>query len=180
MSATACGLFAPGFRARLPADGGPRRAIPLSRDGGGFHHGVDAGGKPGDRYLFELDGGAAYPCPASRWQPEGVHGPSLVVDARGFAWTDACWKRPPFRDLVIYELHIGAFTPEGTFRAAIGKLPHLKDLGVTAIEVMPVADFPGERNWGYDGVRLFAPARFTAIPMIFARWWTPRMPRGSP
>jgi maltooligosyltrehalose trehalohydrolase len=149
------------------ADHGSSRAIPLARDESGFHRGVDARGKPGDRYLFELDGGAGRPCPASRWQPEGVHGPSLVVDARSFSWKDAAWNRPPFRDLVIYELHIGTFTPEGTFLAAIGKLPYLKDLGITAIEVMPVADFPGARNWGYDGVRLFAPAKVYGHPDDF-------------
>jgi maltooligosyltrehalose trehalohydrolase len=96
-----------------------------------------------------------------------VHGPSLVVDARSFSWKDGGWKIPEFRDLVIYELHIGAFTPEGTFRAAAEKLPYLKDLGITAIEVMPVADFPGERNWGYDGVRLYAPAKIYGHPDDF-------------
>jgi maltooligosyltrehalose trehalohydrolase len=151
----------------FPANQGPQRALALARDDRGFHEGVDAQGQPGDRYLFELDGGPAYPCPASRWQPEGVHGPSLVVDARSYPWKDGGWKIPSFRDLVIYEVHIGAFTPEGTFRAAIGKLPYLKDLGITAIEVMPVADFPGERNWGYDGVRLFAPAKVYGHPDDF-------------
>ena len=151
----------------FPPHDGPQRTIALQRDDGGFHQGVDAQGQPGDRYLFELDGNAGYPCPASRWQPEGVHGPSLVVDARNFPWKDGGWKIPPFRDLVIYELHLGAFTPEGTFRAAIGKLPYLKDLGITAVEVMPVADFPGERNWGYDGVRLYAPAKIYGHPDDF-------------
>jgi len=163
-------VWAPSRRvsARIfPANHGPQRTIALARDEGGFHQGVDDLGQAGDRYLFELDGGPAYPCPASRWQPEGVHGPSLVVDARGYPWKDARWKIPSFRDLVIYELHIGTFTPEGTFRAAIGKLPYLKQLGITAIEVMPVADFPGQRNWGYDGVLLFAPARIYGHPDDF-------------
>jgi len=150
----------------LPKDGQPERRLPLTRDAQGFHRGTDTQGQAGDRYLFELDG-RAFPCPASRWQPEGVHGPSLVVDAGAFAWTDQQWSKPPFRDLVIYELHIGTFTPEGTFLGAIDKLGHLRDLGITAIEIMPVADFPGSRNWGYDGVRLYAPAQAYGRPDDF-------------
>ena len=106
----------------------------------------------GDRYRFRLDGGAWLADPASRWQPDGVHGASAVVDRRAFAWTDAGWIGPSSRDTVLYELHIGTFTVEGTFASAAGQLGRLADLGVTAIEIMPVAAFPGTRNWGYDGV----------------------------
>jgi maltooligosyltrehalose trehalohydrolase len=97
------------------------------------------------------------PDPVSRWQPEGVHGPSRVVDPRAFTWTDGEWRGIPMADYVIYELHVGTFTPEGTFDAVIGDLERLVKLGVTAIEIMPVAEFPGGRNWGYDGVHLYAP-----------------------
>ncbi|GIV88761.1 MAG: malto-oligosyltrehalose trehalohydrolase [Chloroflexus sp.] len=111
---------------------------------------------PGTRYRYRLDGQRERPDPASRCQPEGVHGPSAVVDHH-FDWSDAAWRGVPLTDLVIYELHVGTFTPEGTFTAIIPHLPMLRDLGVTAIELMPVAHFPGQRNWGYDGVYLYAP-----------------------
>lgn len=111
---------------------------------------------PGSRYRYRLDGNRERPDPASRCQPEGVHGPSAVVD-HTFAWTDTAWRGVPLSDLVIYELHVGTFTAEGTFEAIIPHLPLLRDLGITAIELMPVAHFPGVRNWGYDGVYLYAP-----------------------
>ena len=115
--------------------------------------GVDAG----TRYRFRIDGDLAVPDPASRFQPEDVHGPSELIAPTAFRWTCTDWRGRPWEEAVIYELHVGTFTPEGTFRAMIDKLPYLVDLGVTAIEVMPVADFPGRRGWGYDGVALFAP-----------------------
>jgi maltooligosyltrehalose trehalohydrolase len=118
----------------------------------------------GARYRYRLDGGGAFPDPASRFQPEGVHGPSEVVDPDGYPWTDEDWRGVAHRDLVLYELHVGTFTPEGTFAAAARRLPHLVALGVTAVELMPIADFPGDRNWGYDGVDLFAPARCYGRP----------------
>lgn len=111
----------------------------------------------GTRYRYSLDGGPSLPDPVSRWQPEGVHGPSCVVDPRAFSWSDAGWTGIDMADYVIYELHVGTFTEAGTFDAAIEELRALADLGVTAIEIMPVAQFPGERNWGYDGVDLYAP-----------------------
>lgn len=110
---------------------------------------ADAG--PGTRYMFVLPGGVERPDPASRHQPEGVHGPSAVVDPR-FAWSDADWRGIPLQKYVIYEMHVGTFTEEGTFDAAARDLQRLRDLGVNAVEVMPVAAFPGSRNWGYDGV----------------------------
>jgi maltooligosyltrehalose trehalohydrolase len=118
----------------------------------------------GDRYAYSLDGRDPLPDPASRFQPDGVHGWSEIVDPRAFRWSDAGWRGLDPRRAVIYELHVGTFTPEGTFRAAIGKLPYLRDLGATAIELMPLADFAGARNWGYDGVALFAPPRAYGRP----------------
>ncbi len=113
--------------------------------------------RPGDLYSFVLDGERERPDPMSRFQPQGVHGPSEIVDPDSFAWTDSSWKGIPLASFIIYELHTGAFTPEGTLEAIISKLPHLQELGITAIELMPVAEFPGNRNWGYDGVDLYAP-----------------------
>lgn len=130
---------------------------PLAAEGGGYFSATIGSASPGSRYRYRIDGGAAYPDPASRAQPEGVHGPSQVV-AREFPWTDGAWQGRSLEELVIYEVHVGTFTPEGTFDAALRKLPYLASLGVTVVEIMPIANFPGERNWGYDGVDLFAPA----------------------
>ena len=113
--------------------------------------------KAGAMYRFLLDGGLEVPDPASRFQPADVHGPSEVVDPYSYEWKVETWTGRPWEECVIYELHVGAFTQEGTFRSAIEKLDYLSELGITAIEIMPVADFPGNRNWGYDGVLLFAP-----------------------
>ncbi|MBV8690090.1 MAG: malto-oligosyltrehalose trehalohydrolase [Actinobacteria bacterium] len=112
---------------------------------------------PGTDYRFALDGGDPLPDPRSRWQPAGVDGPSRVDDPESFEWTDTGWTGIDPAELVIYELHIGTFTPEGTFESAIERLDHVVDLGITAVEVMPVAEFPGDRGWGYDGVDLYAP-----------------------
>jgi maltooligosyltrehalose trehalohydrolase len=112
---------------------------------------------PGTDYAFVLDNEGPLPDPRSPWQPAGIHGPSRVVDHRMFPWTDKHWQAKPLTAAVIYELHIGTFTPEGTFAAAIEKLPHLVDLGITHVEVMPVNEFSGRWGWGYDGVDLYAP-----------------------
>jgi len=111
----------------------------------------------GADYFYLVGGGRELPDPVSRHQPRGVHGPSRVVDPEAFEWSDAGWRGPALKDYVIYELHVGTFTPEGTFEAAAGRLGHLKSLGVTAVELMPVAEFPGGRNWGYDGAYVYAP-----------------------
>src|ERR1044072_1230048 len=111
----------------------------------------------GADYFYVLDGERERPDPVSRFQPKGVHGPSRVVEPEGFAWTDKDWKGLALKDYIIYELHTGTFTPEGTFESVITKLAHLKSLGITAVELMPVAEFPGARNWGYDGAHLYAP-----------------------
>jgi maltooligosyltrehalose trehalohydrolase len=137
---------------------GPRgREHLLAPDAEGYHSAVVPGLGAGARYRYRLDGGVCYPDPASRFQPEGVHGPSEVVDTAGFGWTDREWRGLDAGDLVIYELHVGTFTGPGTFEAAIDRLDELARLGVTAIEIMPVAEFAGRRSWGYDGVDLFAP-----------------------
>ena len=153
--------------ALVDADG-RRQVVPMEPDvalgGGGYFVADRAGVAEGQQYLFgdgSNDGGAGdgppgRPDPCSLWQPDGVDGPSAVVFPERFAWTDAAWRGVARQDLVLYELHIGTFTPEGTFDAAIGRLDVLKELGVTAIEVMPVGQFPGGRNWGYDGVLPYA------------------------
>ncbi|MEK6371737.1 MAG: malto-oligosyltrehalose trehalohydrolase [Acidobacteriota bacterium] len=141
---------------------------PLDRETDGHFRGVVAGAQAGTRYRFRLDDeGETYPDPAARFQPEGPHGPSEVVDSTSYRWTNALALPPTMKAAVIYEIHIGTFTPEGTWRAAIDKLTHLRDAGVTIIEVMPVAEFPGRFGWGYDGVDLWAPAHFYGAPDDF-------------
>jgi maltooligosyltrehalose trehalohydrolase len=139
----------------LLEDGG---ALPLSREPDGHHALVVPGVGAGARYRYRLDGKGPFPDPASRRQPDGVHGPSEVVDPSTYRWSDAGWSGLDPRALAVYELHVGTFTPEGTFAAAARRLPALAELGITAVELMPVAAFPGGRSWGYDGVALFAPA----------------------
>src|SRR6266540_5480095 len=134
-------------------------AFALAPEGAGYFAGHLAGLRPGARYMYRLDGGDTRPDPASRFQPDGVHGPSQVVDPAMFAWTDASWRGVALEHLIVYELHVGAATDAGTFDALIERLDDLRALGVTAIELMPIADFPGDRGWGYDGVCLFAPSR---------------------
>ena len=137
---------------------------PLAPEGNGYFSGFVANVGAGTRYRFRLDGGAAYPDPASRYQPEGPHGPSMIIDPAAFAWTDAGWPGVSIEGQVVYELHIGTFTAAGTFRAAIEKLPLLAELGITVLELMPVADFAGRFGWGYDGVNEFAPSRLYGTP----------------
>jgi maltooligosyltrehalose trehalohydrolase len=132
------------------------RVEPLARGDAGYHRGVVDGVGAGDRYRYRLDGRDEFPDPASRFQPEGVHGPSQVVDPAAFRWSDEGWFGLPRRDLVLYELHVGTFSEEGTFAGVAAHLDELVELGVTAIEVMPIAEFPGARNWGYDGAALYA------------------------
>jgi maltooligosyltrehalose trehalohydrolase len=148
-------------------DGGGESAHPLAREEGGYWSGVVDEARAGSLYRFRLDGGGAFPDPASRFQPEGPHGPSMVVDPAAYAWKDAHWRGTSIPGQVIYELHVGTLTREGTWRAAIGELARLADLGVTLLEVMPVADFPGAFGWGYDGVNLYAPTRLYGTPDDF-------------
>jgi maltooligosyltrehalose trehalohydrolase len=112
---------------------------------------------PGTDYFYRLDGRREVPDPVSRYQPAGVHGPSQVIDPQQYRWSQVVWNSIEPNELVIYEVHVGTFTEAGTFEAAIPYLPELRDLGVTALQLMPVAEFPGERNWGYDGVFPYAP-----------------------
>jgi maltooligosyltrehalose trehalohydrolase len=148
------------------AAGNADRVLPLASEEGGYFSGCAAGVGSGTRYRFRLDGGEAFPDPASRYQPEGPHGPSQVVDPT-FSWTDAGWRGISLAGQVISEIHIGTFTPEGTFRAAAEKMDALADVGITVIEVMPIADFPGKFGWGYDGVNLYAPTRLYGTPADF-------------
>lgn len=150
---------------------GPRMAGPRCLDtlAGGMFGGVYDDVGTGARYRYLLDGRGPFPDPASRFQPDGVHGPSTVVDPDAFVWTDQQWAGPASGNHAIYELHVGTFTPAGTFAGVEERLPYLRDLGVTAVELMPVADFPGRRNWGYDGVALFAPARCYGEPDALRR-----------
>jgi maltooligosyltrehalose trehalohydrolase len=142
----------------------PVRGIELNRAGDGFFQGVDRLGRPGNLYKFRFGPHGAFPDPASHFQPLGVHGPSEVIDHSAFQWPSTGFKRPALAELLVYECHIGTFTRKGTFAAAIEKLPHVKALGATAIQLMPVGDFAGRRNWGYDGVSLFAPSRCYGRP----------------
>ncbi|HZW95464.1 MAG TPA: malto-oligosyltrehalose trehalohydrolase [Candidatus Eremiobacteraceae bacterium] len=131
--------------------------LPLEASDQGWFELVTDAAKTGAQYRFRVDGAKAVPDPASRFQPHDVHGPSEVVDPNAFDWQDAAWRGRRWEEAVIYELHVGAFTRAGTFSAALEQLDYLADLGITAIELMPLADFPGLRNWGYDGVLPFAP-----------------------
>jgi maltooligosyltrehalose trehalohydrolase len=135
-------------------DGNKHQDLAMQNAGTFFELKASAGA--GDRYSYIVDQNKPVPDPVSRLLPEGVHGPTEIIDPEAFIWTDSAWRGLPLRDYVIYELHIGTFTAEGTFDAAIARLPYLKKLGVTVIEIMPVAAFPGSRNWGYDGVSPYA------------------------
>jgi maltooligosyltrehalose trehalohydrolase len=149
-------LWAPGCNSVAVLLEGDGRGVPMQPHAGGFFEAFIQGASAGTLYRFRLPDGLAVPDPSSRFQPRDVHGPSEVIDPNGYQWTES-WTGRPWDEIVLYELHVGAFTPEGTFRAAIDKLDHLADLGVTGIELMPISDFPGRRNWGYDGVLPYAP-----------------------
>jgi len=137
---------------------------PLMAEGNGYFSGYTTNATAGTRYRFRLDGGDAYPDPASRFQPDGPHGPSMVVDPTAYDWTDRDWPGLSIEGQVLYELHVGTFTRPGTYRGAIERLPDLVDTGITVLEIMPIADFAGRFGWGYDGVNLFAPTRLYGTP----------------
>jgi maltooligosyltrehalose trehalohydrolase len=155
-------------RARTLAVHVPDGADELEERGDGLYSGRFAG-EAGTEYLLALDGAETYPDPCSAHQPYGVRGPSAVVDHAAFPWTDGTWAGLSLDTLVVYELHAGTFTQEGTFDSVIPRLPALRELGITAIELMPVATFPGERGWGYDGLYTFAPHAAYGGPDGFAR-----------
>lgn len=146
-------------------------ATELTAEPGGYFSGRVASARAGSLYQFRLDGDSyLYPDPISRFQPEGPHGPSQVIDPGAFRWTDSAWRGAALAGQVIYEMHLGTFTPEGTWDAAIRELPELAGMGITVLEVMPVAEFPGRFGWGYDGVNLFAPTRLYGNPDDFRRF----------
>ncbi|AJF05823.1 malto-oligosyltrehalose trehalohydrolase [Geoalkalibacter subterraneus] len=150
-------VWAPRARqVELKLDSPHERILPMTRQERGYWRIVVDDVLPGACYQFRLDDEKDRPDPASGYQPDSVHGPSQVIDHEAFAWSDRDWKGRPLSEMVIYELHVGTFTQEGTFEAIIPRLEELRDMGITAIELMPVAQFPGTRNWGYDGVFPFA------------------------
>ena len=149
-------------------DGGG--SVLLQAEASGYFSGLAPNARVGSRYKFKLDGGETCPDPASRFQPEGPHGWSEVIDATAFGWTDKNWRGVALPHQVIYEMHIGTFTKQGTWSSAQAELPHLAETGVTVLEVMPVAEFPGRFGWGYDGVQWFAPTRIYGSPDDFRRF----------
>ena len=151
-------VFGPRSRNWLKWSSKTAQSTGFRRDDGGHWFGLIPDAKAGMTYRYRLDGKDSFPDPCSRFQPEGPHGPSLIVDPAAYQWRDQHWHGVRMHGQVIYELHIGTFTPDGTFDSAIKELDELKQLGITVIEVMPVAEFPGRWNWGYDGVDLYAPA----------------------
>ena len=152
-------LWAPGARDVGLELGGSfaTRSMPMAAGGDGWFEASTAVAPAGTRYAFRIDGKVVVPDPASRANPDDVHGPSMVIDPHAYEWQDGDWRGRPWAHAVIYELHVGSFTREGTFAGVIAHLDYLVDLGITAMELMPVAAFPGMRNWGYDGVLPFAP-----------------------
>lgn len=150
-------LWAPGVDQVVLELGAEASAYPMARGADGWHRLEAAQARAGDSYRFRLPDGLRVPDPASRFNPGDVHGASQVIDPHTYAWQDGAWRGRPWEEAVIYELHIGALTPEGTFAAAQDRLAELAELGITAVELMPLADFAGRRNWGYDGVLPFAP-----------------------
>lgn len=149
---------------------GPRftQAVPMEKEARGYFSIEHSEDLRGERYMFRLNGGPEFPDPASRFQPEGVHGPSEVVSS-DFSWTDSNWKGLDLEELVIYELHVGTFSPSGDFEGVQNRLSYFQDLGINALEIMPVAQFPGSRNWGYDGVGLFAVQNSYGGPEAFKK-----------
>jgi len=151
-------------------DAAPVAAVPMRRDDGGWHAAELRDARPGLLYRFRLDDALAVPDPASRFNPFDVHGPSELVDPLAHDWSDGAWRGRPWHEAVIYEMHVGTFTAEGSFDAARARLDDLAALGVTAIELMPVADFRGARGWGYDGVLPFAPDAAYGRPEALKRF----------
>ncbi|MGQ0713947.1 MAG: malto-oligosyltrehalose trehalohydrolase [Gemmatimonadaceae bacterium] len=146
------------------------RTVALEREGDGYFAGIVHEAGAGTLYRYRLDGEARFPDPASRFQPQGPHGPSMVVEPGSFEWTDEDWGGPRLAGAVLYEIHVGTFTREGTWAAAERELGALADVGISVIELMPVADWPGRFGWGYDGVDLFAPTRLYGTPDGFRRF----------
>jgi maltooligosyltrehalose trehalohydrolase len=148
-------------------EGAQERVVALATDGSGYFAGLAEGVGAGQRYKYGLDSANSFPDPASRFQPEGPHFASEVVDPSLFKWTDSSWRGVILEGQIIYEMHIGTFTKEGTWTSAAGELPFLAETGITVVEVMPVAEFPGRFGWGYDGVHMFAPSHLYGSPDSF-------------
>lgn len=158
-------------RVDLVLESGPRAGtVALRREESGYFSVHVPGVRAGDLYRFAPGGKGPFPDPASRFQPEGPHGPSAAVDASAFRWTDAEWPGASLRGEVLYEMHVGTFTPEGTWAAAARELPELASAGISCVEVLPVSEFPGRFGWGYDGVLPFAPTRLYGTPDDFRRF----------
>jgi maltooligosyltrehalose trehalohydrolase len=158
-------LWAPAAqRVELALADADARCIDMPACGGGWFELTTAAARAGSRYRFRIDGALLVPDPASRFNPEDVDGPSMVIDPRTFAWSDAAWHGRPWHEAVVYELHTGTFSPEGTFAGITSRLDRLAELGVTTLELMPIAEFPGRRSWGYDGVLPFAPDSVYGTP----------------
>lgn len=151
-------------------DGRELRCVPLEQESGGYFSGRDTAATAGEDYWLRLDGDRSHPDPASRFQPQGPRGPSRIIDPGTFVWTDQAWQGLSQRGQVLYEMHIGTFTPSGTWEAATARLQDLAELGITAVEIMPIADFVGRHGWGYDGVMYFAPTRLYGTPDDFRRF----------
>jgi maltooligosyltrehalose trehalohydrolase len=148
----------------LTDERGTTQMLPMQKLEEGWYELTTDKARAGSLYRYRIDGKMEVPDPASRRNPDDVHGPSEVVDPTEFEWTDNEWRSRPWHEAVVYELHVGTFSPEGTFAGAEGKLPHLAELGVTVIELMPIADFPGTRGWGYDGVLQYSPEASYGTP----------------
>ena len=148
----------------------PDSDMPLQPQADGWFEVITTHARSGSQYQLVIDGEQTVPDPVSRYQPSNVHGPSEVIDPQAFEWHDTNWRGRSWDEAVIYELHVGTFSPEGTYAGAEEKLDHLAQVGVTAVELMPLADFPGERNWGYDGVLPYAPARCYGRPEELKRF----------
>ncbi len=158
-------LWAPAAqRVELILESSQPRSLELAKSGDGWFEAITDEARAGSLYRYRIDAGTRVPDPASRCNPQGVLGPSEVVDPEAFDWKDDGWRPRPWRESVIYELHVGTFSSEGTFAGITGKLEHLQRLGVTAIEIMPIAEFPGSRGWGYDGVLPYSPASAYGTP----------------
>ncbi len=157
-------VWAPGHSSISVIFKDERPPLPLDKEEEGYFSGLGAGLTEGMHYKYLLDNQEAHPDPASRFQPFGPHSWSAVVNAQGFQWTDAKWRGIQLKGQVLYEMHLGTFTPEGTWKGAAQKLEYLRETGITTIELMPIADFPGKYGWGYDGVALFAPAALYGEP----------------
>jgi maltooligosyltrehalose trehalohydrolase len=155
-------VWAPKAKSVAVQTGG--KSWPLEKSEHGWWSANVESARPGDEYAFEVDGADPVPDPRSPYQPHGVHGPSCLIDHSQFSWTDHAWQAPPMGSAIIYELHVGTFTPAGTFRGAMERLDYLADLGITHVELMPLNEFSGTWGWGYDGVDLYAPHHSYGTP----------------